>query len=73
VKPVGFPGGFCVDVEPPPVLVPVDAVAVAAGVVLAGAVERAPEAGVDADVAGAFDAVASLVPVTPALRGDDEL
>jgi len=74
VKPVGLPGGFCVVVEPP-VWEPVDAVAVAAaaGAVLACAVEGAVEAGVDAAVVGVVDVVASLVPMTPALRGDDEL
>jgi len=76
VNPVGVPGAFVVDVDPAADVDPVDAVAaeVAAGALLAGAAdEGAAELGTEADAVGVLDVVASLVPVTPALRGDDEL
>ena len=75
MKPVGVPGAFCVDVDPAADVEPVDAVAAvdAVGVALDGAVDGVDDPGVDADVVGVLDVVASLAPVTPALRGDDEL
>ena len=75
MKPVGVPGGFCADVFAAPEVEPVDAVGavVAWGDVFGGAADGEVEPCVEADVVGVLDAVASLVPVTPALRGDDEL
>jgi len=75
VKPVGVPGAFCVDVDPAADVEPVDAVAAvdAVGVALDGAVDGVDDPGVEAAVVGVLDVVASLAPVTPALRGDEEL
>ena len=75
MKPVGVPGGFCADVDAAPVFEPVDAVAavVATGDALGGADDGEVDPGVDANVVGVLEPVASFAPVTPALRGDDEL
>ena len=75
MKPVGVPGAFCVDVDPAAEVEPVDAVGLvgAVGAALDDAVDGVDDPGVDADVVGVLDVVASLAPVTPALRGDDEL
>ena len=76
MKPAGVPGAFCADVDPAPEVEPVVAVAEteAAGARLAAALDVGavvPDA--DAGVVVVLDAVAWLVPATPALRGEDEL
>ena len=76
MKPVGLPGAFWLDVDPAAEVEPVEAVAAvdAVGAALDGAaVEGAAEPGVEPEAVGVLDVVASLPPVTPALRGDDEL
>jgi hypothetical protein len=76
VKPVGVPGAFLLDVDPAADVEPVDAVGFvdAVGAALDGAaVDGGAELGVEPVVVGVLDVVASLAPVTPALRGDDEL
>ena len=74
MNPVGVPGAFFDD-EPAAAVEPVDggAEVLAEGAELAGMDDGAAELGVDADDVGVLDEVASLPPVTPALRGDEEL
>jgi len=75
VKPVGVPGGFWVVVVPARVVEPVDggAEVTAAGARLAEVDVGALPPGFEAVVVGVLDDAAALLPVTPALRGDDEL
>jgi hypothetical protein len=75
VKPVGVPGAFWLDVDPAAEVEPVDGggEVSAEGATLDAADDGAVVLGVDADVVGVLDVVASLPAVTPALRGDDEL
>jgi hypothetical protein len=75
VNPVGVPGGLRADVDAPAAVEPVDGAGdvLAEAAALDAADDGAVVPGVDPDVVGVLDAVASLPSAKPALRGDDEL